>query len=184
MSVKKQGFERVLAKCESIIKDMGLTIVYTHNLDPFFKGDLDGKTIYIGYHLSAQEKLFNLLHLAGHSVQWNTDELLRTLGSELYVNPSDDLIRKLQVYEWQANCYALTILHKTGESRLDKWLTRKYTEDMLYLTQFYKTGKKSKHVSPKIANAFPFNRMLEERPIGTFTPQASNRTRNGLVVSF
>ena len=97
MSHRKHGFDAVLMKCEAIIKDMGLNIVYTHNLDPFFKGDLDGKTIFLGYHLSPSEKLFNLLHLAGHSIQWNTDDLLRTMGSELYTNPSDELLRKLQV---------------------------------------------------------------------------------------
>ena len=184
MSHRKHGFDAVLMKCEAIIKDMGLNIVYTHNLDPFFKGDLDGKTIFLGYHLSPSEKLFNLLHLAGHSIQWNTDDLLRTMGSELYTNPSDELLRKLQVYEWQANCYALTILHKSGARGLDLWLNRKYVTDMLYLTNFYKTGKKSKHISPKITKAYPFNRVLEEKPIVAFTPKASERTRNGIVVSF
>jgi len=95
MPHRKHGLDVVLKECESIIKHMGLHIVYTHNLDPFFKGDLDGKNIFIGYHLSVSEKLFNLLHLAGHSIQWNTDDLLRTMGSELYINPSDDLLRKL-----------------------------------------------------------------------------------------
>jgi len=184
MPEKKPAFELVLSQCESIIREMGLNVVYTHNLDPFFKGDLDGKTIYIGFHLPASEKLFNLLHLAGHSIQWNTDELLRTMGSELYVNPNDELLRKLQNYEWQANCYALTILHKTGEYRLDKWLERKYAIDMLYLTQFYKTGKKSNYIAPKIVKEYPFNSVLEEKTIAEFVPQASNRTRNGLVVSF
>src|SRR6478736_1083334 len=94
MAHRIHGLEVVLQKCESIVKDMGLNIVYTHNLDPFFKGDLDGKSIFIGYHLSPSEKLFNLVHLAGHSIQWNTDDLLRTMGSELYINPSDELLRK------------------------------------------------------------------------------------------
>src|ERR1700733_5087783 len=111
MATKKTDFAEVLQKCEAVVKDMGLVINYTHNLDPFFKGDLDGKTIYIGNHLAKEEKLFNLLHLAGHSVQWNIDPLLRTLGSELYRNPGDKLLKKLQTYEWQANCYALAILH-------------------------------------------------------------------------
>ena len=77
----KPGFAKRLEKCERVIKELGLEVIYTHNLDPFFKGDLDGKRIFIGYHLQAEEKLFNLLHLAGHSVQWNVDELLRNLGS-------------------------------------------------------------------------------------------------------
>jgi hypothetical protein len=184
MTHKKHGFEVILKKSESIIKDLGLNIIYTHNLDPFFKGDLDGKTIFIGNHLSPSEKLFNLLHLAGHSIQWNTDELLRTMGSELYINPSDELLRKLQVYEWQANCYALSILHQASGHKLDKWLTRKYVADMTYLTHFYKTGKKTKHISARVIKDYPFKKLLEEKLIPQFIPKSSERTRNGIVVAF
>src|ERR1700712_5560931 len=119
MAKKQVAFSETLQKCEDIVREMGLVIHYTHNLDPFFKGDLDGKRIFIGDHLPAEEKLFNLVHLAGHSVQWNIDELLRNLGSELYLNPDDKLLKKLQTYEWQANCYGLSILHKAGITDLD-----------------------------------------------------------------
>jgi hypothetical protein len=173
----------VLQKCEAVVKDLGLVINYTQNFDPFFKGDLDGKTIIIGSHLSPEEKVFNLLHLAGHSIQWNISELLRTLGSELYKNPDDELLKKLQTYEWQANCYALSILHKAGVRSLDKWLSRKYIIDMLYLTHFYKTGEKLKAIT-QAAKAYPFNRELESKEIPAFTPVAGPRTRNGIVIAF
>lgn len=183
MTLKNKDFTKILHKCEKIVEDMGLVIVYTHNLDPFFKGDLDGKRIFIGNHLAVKEKLFNLLHLAGHSIQWNIDQLLRNLGSELYLHPDDVLLKKLQTYEWQANCYALSILHKAGVSGLDNWLTKKYIIDMLYLTHFYKTGKKLKRIT-KIAKAYPFNKKLESIPIPKFNPVAMERTRNGLVIAF
>lgn len=183
MPTKKTDFASLLQRCETVVQQIGLSIQYTHNLDPFFKGDLDGKVIYIGSHLSPEEKLFNLLHLAGHSIQWNIDPLLRNLGSELYRNPDDALLRKLQEYEWQANCYALTVLHRAGIQSLDKWLTRKYIIDMLYLTHFYKTGEKLKKISA-VARAYPFNRELEPREIPAFTPVANTRTRNGLVIAF
>ena len=183
MATKKQDFAGALQKCEAKVREMGLVITYTHNLDPFFKGDLDGKTIFIGDHLKADEKLFNLLHLSGHSIQWNINRLLRELGSELYKNPDDALLRKLQEYEWQANCYALSILHSVRINNLDKWLTRKYIIDMLYLTHFYKTGEKLKQIT-KAAKAYPFTRELEDKVIPPFTPIASERTRNGLVVAF
>ena len=57
MATKKADFAEVLQKCEAVVKDMGLVIQYTHNLDPFFKGELDGEIIYIGSHLSAEEKV-------------------------------------------------------------------------------------------------------------------------------
>ncbi len=165
------------------MRAIGLEITYTHNLDAFFKGDLDGKRIFIGDHLNNEEKLFNLIHLAGHSIQWNIDELLRNLGSELYKNPDDELLKKLQTYEWQANCFGLSILHKAGIHYLDKWLTDKYLVDMIYLTHFYKTGKKLKRITPT-AKSYPFNRELIEIPIPRFKPTVSNRTRNGIVIAF
>ncbi|MGC4038978.1 MAG: hypothetical protein QM764_23675 [Chitinophagaceae bacterium] len=183
MATKKIDFAEVLKKIESIVSGMGFMIQYTQNMDPFFKGDLDGKTIFIGTHLSAEEKVFNLLHLAGHSIQWNVDELLRTLGSELYRNPDDALLLRLQTYEWQANCYALTILHQAKQFNLDKWLTRKYIIDMLYLTHFYKTGEKLKRIT-QAAKAYPFRRELEPKEIPSFTPRASEKTRNGIVIAF
>lgn len=183
MAKKDIDFPAVLKQCEKVVKKIGLEIHYTHNLDAFFKGDLDGKRIYIGDHLAAEEKLFNLLHLAGHSVQWNIDELLRNLGSELYLHPDDKLLKKLQIYEWQANCYALSVLHKAKVTGLDKWLSKKYILDMLYLTHFYKTGKKLKRIT-KLAKAYPFKRKLAVMPIPSFTPASGRRTRNGLVIAF
>lgn len=183
MAKNKIDFVKCLKKCEKVVTKMGLTIIYTHNLDHFFKGDLDGKRIYIGDHLHAEEKLFNLVHLAGHSIQWNIDELLRNLGSELYKHPGDKLLKKLQTYEWQANCYGMAVLHKAKIFDLDKWLSKKYVLDMLYLTHFYKTGKKLKRIT-KVAKAYPFKRELAIIRIPKFVPKSGERTRNGLVISF
>jgi hypothetical protein len=183
MAKKKIDFAKILHRCEKVVKEMGLVIHYTHNLDPFFKGDLDGKRIFIGDHLHAEEKLFNLVHLTGHSIQWNINELLRNLGSDLYLHPDDKLLKKLQTYEWQANCYGLAVLHTAGIFNLDKWLSKKYILDMLYLTHFYKTGKKLKRIT-KVAKAYPFKRKLAVIPIPPFVPASGGRTRNGIVISF
>jgi len=183
MTKKKTDFADALHKSEKVVRELGLIIHFTHNLDPFFKGDLDGKRIFIGSHLDSEDKLFNLLHLAGHSIQWNVDKLLRDLGSELYLNPDDELLKKLQTYEWQANCYGLAILHKAGIFDLDSWLSKEYLRDMIYLTYFYKTGKKLRSYN-KVARDFPFKRALEETPLPPFTPVAGPRTRNGIVISF
>ena len=34
MATKKVDFAEVLQKCEAVVKEMGLVIQYTHNLDP------------------------------------------------------------------------------------------------------------------------------------------------------
>src|SRR5258708_26277348 len=183
MLKKATRFSKALQKSEKVVREMGLIIHYTHNLDPFFKGDLDGKRIFIGNHLDNEDKLFNLLHLAGHSIQWNLDKLLCNLGSELYLNPDDELLKKLQTYEWQANCYGLAILHRAGIFNLNSWLSKEYLRDMIYLTYFYKTGKKLRSLT-KVPKDFPFKRALEEMPLPSFTPLAGARTRNGIVISF
>jgi hypothetical protein len=74
-------------------------------------------------------------------------------------------------------------LDKAGTFNLDKWLSDKYVLDMLYLTHFYKTGKKLKRIT-SVAKAYPFKRKLKTMPIPLFTPVACHRTRNGLVISF
>lgn len=183
MATKKTNFAHVLQTIEPCVSRLGLAIQYTDNLDPFFKGDIDGKTIFIGKNLSAEEKLFNLLHLAGHCIQWNEDEQLRRLGSKLYCSPDNELLLQLQSYEWQANCYGLSILHKAGQFKLDNWLTRKYIIDMLHLTHFYKTGDKLKRIT-QMARAYPFRRELQPKEVPHFVPRASKRTRNGIVISF
>lgn len=183
MTRNKIDFENILQHCEAIVQQIGLEIHYTNNLDPFFKGDLDGKRIFVSNHLPAEEKLFNVLHLAGHSIQWNMDPLLRDLGSELYLHPGDELLKKLQNYEWQANCYGLSILHKAGFTGLDNWFSEKFILDMLYLTHFYKTGQKLKHVT-KVAKAYPFKKELSVMPIPLFTAASGEKTRNGIVIAF
>lgn len=183
MATRKEDFSKILEKVEALVEALGVSINYTNNLDPFFKGDLDGKTILIGKHLSAEEKLFNLLHLAGHTIQWNLSPLLRDLGSELYRNPDDALLLRLQTYEWEANCYALTLLRNAGTTRLDNWLRQKYIIDMLYLTHFYKTGEKLKKITA-VAKAYPFRRDLIPLEIPPFIPNASVKSRNGIVINF
>jgi hypothetical protein len=74
-------------------------------------------------------------------------------------------------------------LHKAGIFNLDKWLSRKYVIDMLYLTHFYKTGEKLKQIT-QVAKAYSFKRELEIKDIPAFIPTAQARTRNGLVIAF
>jgi len=182
---QKMDYHGCLTKVEALVKSKSIELEYTQNLDPFFKGDLDGKTIYIAESLPAEEKLFNLLHLSGHTIQWSVDKELREMGSHLITNPDDVLLKKLQTYEWQANCYGLALLHMTGEHGLDHWLTQKYLIDMFYLTHWYKTGEKKKEIT-ELAKMYVFKRDLEEKAIPEFTPYPSENRRygNGIVISF
>ena len=50
------------------------------NVPEPFTGDLDGSTILVDYDLDAEEALFILVHLFGHTVQWNVSPADRELG--------------------------------------------------------------------------------------------------------
>jgi hypothetical protein len=127
--------------------------------------------------------LFNVIHLLGHCVQWNVSKELRALGSVLHEKPNDQLLHKLQVYEWEANCYGLAILHEIHVHDLDKWLFEKYRLDMFYLTHYYKTGEKLKEITD-FALAHQFTWPLVEKKIPEFIPYANPETRRGIVIDF
>lgn len=184
MPITPQRFTDVLKKVQGYAENrLGLTIIDTSDLDPYFKGDLDGVRIWIASALDDEEELFNVLHLVGHSIQWNISTELRSLGSVLHQKPDNDTLFRLQQYEWEANCYGLFILHELDVFDLDTWLTEKYIEDMSYLTHFYKTNEKLKEITD-ISRAYQFNRALMVKEFPSFTAWANTETRRGIVIDF
>lgn len=177
------NFKALLKEVCAFAESLGFKIVDDQEMDRYYKGDMDGVHIITCSLIDDEEELFNVLHMIGHSIQWNIDEDLRKLGSVLYQNPSDSLLKKLQDYEWEANCYALEILHKLGITGLDIWLYDKYQKDMYYLTHFYKTGEKLREITP-VALRYAYIKLLVPKEIPSFTPYASENTRQGLVINF
>jgi len=184
MTIKQKRFTEVLKNVVQYAEQvLRVTVIDTSDLDPYFKGDLDGARIWIASALDDEEELFNVLHLLGHSVQWNVSTELRTLGSVLHERPDDQLLQKLQEYEWEANCYGLFIFHQLGVYDLDQWLSENYKMDMFYLTHYYKTGEKLKEVTD-FSLAHQFTWPLTEKEIPAFIPFANPETRNGIVLDF
>ena len=89
--------------------------------DPF-TGDLDGSSILVDYDLDAEEALFILVHLFGHTVQWNVSPNDRALGLLEVRNPSAELLASLARYEVDAARYSLQLFHEAGVRDLDQWL--------------------------------------------------------------
>jgi hypothetical protein len=176
-------FTMLLPKAYAFAESLGLSVHDSKTLDPYFKGDMDGKNIWISYDLDDEEELFNVLHLMGHCIQWGTSEELMRLGCVLHMHPDDQMLRKLQAYEWEANCYAYTILIKIGGADLADWLYKNYREDMLYLTNFYLTGEKVKEITP-LALAHSFIQPFVIKDIPAFVPKPIPGTRNGIVIDF
>ena len=63
-------------------KRYGMPVSIADVLDPN-TGDFDGVSIKVDYDLDLDLAFYILLHLFGHSVQWNLSEEYRILGQDL-----------------------------------------------------------------------------------------------------
>jgi hypothetical protein len=134
----REAFNRIEAYIEH---RYGLPVVITDVPDPF-TGDLDGATILVDYDLDAENALFILVHLFGHTVQWNVSAEERRLGLLDVQNPSEELLAELAQYEQTAARYSLQLFHDVGIRELDQWLADFAACDIAYLLHFYRTREK------------------------------------------
>ena len=100
------------------------------------------REILVDYDLDAEEALFILVHLFGHTVQWNVSPADRALGLLEVREPSDELLASLARYEVDAARYSLQLFHEAGVHDLDQWLANFVACDIAYLMHFYRTGEK------------------------------------------
>lgn len=142
-----------------------------------FTGDLDGAEIHVDHDLEAEDALFILIHLFGHTVQWNTSEDARAIGR--HAGPWDDAtLARLRAYETDACRLSLRLFHDAGVRDLDQWLSDFAACDYAYLDHFYRSGEKR-----------PFrtfwrdgNALLEPLEIPAFTPHAWSTRVDGVVI--
>jgi hypothetical protein len=109
--------------------------------DPF-TGDLDGGQILVDYDLEIEDAVFILIHLFGHTVQWNSSADRRALGTLSPATWTDDQLRAVTEYEAEACRYSLQLLHDAGVFDLDQWISDFAACDIAYLLHFYKAGEK------------------------------------------
>ena len=98
---------------------IGVGVVITDVTDPF-TGDLDGEKILVDYDIDAEDALFILVHLFGHTVQWNVSEKDRELGLLEVKSPTNELLSQLERYERDAARYSLQLFHEAGITDLDQ----------------------------------------------------------------
>lgn len=159
-------FREVFNRLERVIEERyGLPVIITDVADPF-TGDLDGEKILVDYDLSAEDALFILVHLFGHTVQWNVSPDDRALGLLEVKDPTDDLLASLERYERDAARYSLQLFHEAGIHDLDQWLANFAACDIAYLLHFYRTGSKREFRSFWVSNAAA----LTPLAIPAFTP--------------
>lgn len=143
-----------------------------------FHGDLDGAEIDIDGETDPAERLFLILHLFGHTVQWDTSERARAIGRPLPVPVDDALLPELLAYEREAAGYAVALLHELGAGDLDQWFTDIAEADLAYLTHYYKTGEKR-----PVTEFFRANRpVVAATPIPEFQPKRWISRADGVVI--
>jgi hypothetical protein len=107
-----------------------------------FTGDLDGGEIHIDHDLEVEDSLFILLHLFGHTVQWNVSPQARETAFLKPETWTPDQLATVAAYERDACRYSLQLLHDAGITDLDDWLSDFAACDVDYLLHFYQTGEK------------------------------------------
>ncbi len=112
-------------------------------LPPPFTGDLDGAEVRIHRGHGIEPALFTLVHLFGHTVQWNTSDAASRMAAAAAPGAYGEAqLAEVAAYEQEASRYALQLLHETGIADLDPWLSDFAAADLAFLSHFYRTGEK------------------------------------------
>ncbi len=143
-----------------------------------YLGDLNGAEIRIGSWLDAQDSLFMLLHLFGHTVQWNTQGIQEL---DLPVGKVSEATKEaVTAYEREACRYSMGLLLETGFEGLGPWLSDFSAADLRYLHHVYETGER------RGGGAEDFWRVGEPLvaplAIPSFTPRTLKWRWDGVVV--
>lgn len=116
--------------------------VITRDIPDPLTGDLNGAEIHIDQAVTAEQRLFLLAHLFGHTVQWNVIPGAFELGQPRQPPLSQDCLPELMEYEREAARFALGLLHETGITSIEQWFADYAACDAAYLRHYYLTGEK------------------------------------------
>lgn len=143
MSLDPARLRVVFDRTERMIEDRWGIPVSIRDVPNPFTGDLDGKHIHVEFDLEVEDALFILVHLFGHTVQWNVSATAREIA---FMKPSETWteaqLEQVAQYEAEACRYSLQLLHDAGVHDLDQWVSDFAACDTAYLMHFYKTGEK------------------------------------------
>ena len=168
-----QVFDQVQTYLE---RKYALPVIISDVPNPF-TGDLDGAEIKVDHDLSAEDSLFIIVHLFGHTAQWNTSEAAREIGR--FPGPwTPEAIARVRAYEHEACQYSMQLFHEAGVHDLDQWLSDFSACDLAYLEHFYATGK-SGNFREFWQDGTP---LIAPRPIPPFEPQKWLARWDGIVV--
>src|SRR5215831_11008998 len=80
VTVTSVDFRTVFSKLVARIEKAWRLKVNAGPVTGSYTGQFDGKEIWVDLEKDPEEAVFILVHLFGHTVQWNKDEKLRVLG--------------------------------------------------------------------------------------------------------
>lgn len=165
-------------RIEALIQSAyGIRIVTRDVPDPL-TGDLDGAEIHIDYAVTSEVRLFLLVHLFGHTVQWNVSPKAFEIGRPHTPPVPEPLLAAIVDYEREAAGFGLALLHQAGIHDADQWLADFTASDMDYLAHYYRTGEKGDFARFRRTRA----PAIEPRPIPPFTPAKRVFRLDGIVI--
>ena len=132
----KDAFRRAR---RSIEEDFLVRVYVGDVVDPN-TGIFDGAEIGVDFANSLEMSLFVLIHLFGHTVQWNTVPSYRTIDSRVKPGAPPEVIAESHEYERNASRLGLSLLHRAGIHDRDEWLADWWASDWDYLSTYYRTG--------------------------------------------
>ncbi|MBV9180262.1 MAG: hypothetical protein JO356_03040 [Acidobacteria bacterium] len=152
--------------------------VVTRDIPDPLTGDLDGREIHVDYSLGAEERLFLLAHLFGHTVQWNVNPQAFEIGRQVHPPVQEDLFPAILAYEEEAAEYGLFMLHETSVTSLDQWFSAYTACDQQYLLHYYRTGERRtfKTFWPTVVA------LIQPKPVPAFTPTRRSFRMDGVVI--
>jgi len=162
---------------EHLERHYGIRVVTRDIPDPL-TGDLNGEEIDIDFAVTAEQNLFLLGHLFGHTVQWNTNPGAFDIGKQ-YKPPVDEkLLPAVLAYEGEAASYGLALMHESGITDADQWFSNYTAADQRYLLHFYRTGDKGEFHEFWREHA----KLIEPKAIPKFVPRKRVFRMDGVVI--
>lgn len=171
-------FPDLSARIQELIEGRYSVRVVTRDIPAPLIGDLNGSEIHIDCAVTAEQRLFLLAHLFGHTVQWNVSPTAFEIGKTRQPPVDEALLPTLLAYEREAASYGLGLLHEAGIRQADQWLSDYSACDLAYLAHFYRTGEKRHPMSFWRANV----PLVQARAIPAFTPTKLVFRSNGVVI--
>ena len=155
----------------------GIRVVTRDIPDPLI-ADLDGSEIHVDVAVTAEQRLFLLTHLFGHTAQWNTDPAAFELGRLQTPPVAESLLPAIMAYEREAACYGLGLLEEAGITGVDHWFSDYSAYDMAYLLHYYRTGERL-GIAALWRDSTP---LMEPKRATAFTPVKRVFRMEGLVI--